>query len=329
LISNKDKINKYMRISHIWKDVIKIKTTCIINNYNYSAYITEAIDSVLKQTLKFDELIIIDDGSTDNSVEIIIAKITGCNYAKLIKKSNKGQLSCFNEAFKLAEGNLIFFLDADDLYEKDYHEKVLDFYKKHPECDFLFCGKTEFGRENRVALYNVTSCDLGYSLISTLYRKTWIGGATSTLAIKRSILTKILPLPFEDEWITRADDCLVFGASLAGARKFFLALPLVRYRVHQNNYFYGKNHFDDYYRYSRERAIIKLFSYLVKKNNLDGNLWRLIVLEFRTQTKPYFKNYKLYLKIIWDFNLPLKKKLQLTKKLTDSFLRKINSKRDE
>ncbi|MBE8965850.1 glycosyltransferase family 2 protein, partial [Nostocales cyanobacterium LEGE 12452] len=48
-------------------DKTKIRTSCLINNYNYAPFLSEAIDSALNQTVKFDEIIIVDDASTDNS----------------------------------------------------------------------------------------------------------------------------------------------------------------------------------------------------------------------------------------------------------------------
>ena len=48
-----------------------MKTTCLINNYNYANYLPDAINSALNQTIQFDEIIIVDDASTDNSADII------------------------------------------------------------------------------------------------------------------------------------------------------------------------------------------------------------------------------------------------------------------
>lgn len=99
----------------------------ILCNYNYGRYITEAIKSVLNQTYTDFELIIVDDGSTDNSREVIEAfsdaRITS------VFKENGGQASAFNAGFEIAKGELIAFLDSDDWWEKEKLEQVFNYYK--------------------------------------------------------------------------------------------------------------------------------------------------------------------------------------------------------
>ena len=90
-----------------------IKITVYITNYNYSLYIEKSINSVLNQDISDFEILIIDDGSTDNSIEII-NKYIGDPRIKLIKQKNKGLTVSNNIALKLAKGDYIMRLDADD-----------------------------------------------------------------------------------------------------------------------------------------------------------------------------------------------------------------------
>ena len=76
-----------------------IKTTCLINNYNYAHFVSEAINSALNQSIKFDEIIVVDDASTDNSAKIIIELAKQKNIKYILKDKNQGQLSSFNEGF--------------------------------------------------------------------------------------------------------------------------------------------------------------------------------------------------------------------------------------
>lgn len=88
------------------------KVSIIINNYNYGRFLKEAIDSALNQTYPNTEVIVVDDGSTDNSHEII------AEYGKQIipiLKENRGQPSAFNAGFKVSTGTIVLFLDADDM----------------------------------------------------------------------------------------------------------------------------------------------------------------------------------------------------------------------
>ncbi|MEL6334977.1 MAG: glycosyltransferase, partial [Cyanobacteria bacterium J06626_26] len=90
-----------------------ILVSVIISNYNYGRFITEAIESVLNQRYSNVELIVVDDGSTDNSRDIIQS------YShRLISvfQANSGQGAAFNAGLAQASGDIICFLDADDYY---------------------------------------------------------------------------------------------------------------------------------------------------------------------------------------------------------------------
>lgn len=243
-----------------------MNTTCLINSYNYAQFIGEAVDGALRQTRPFDEIIIVDDGSTDGTLELLRAKYASRPHVKIVAKPNEGQLSCFNEGFARATGDVVFFLDADDYYDPTYVERALAVYRRDPSCDFLSCGCQLFGEREGVSLNFPDSRDLGYSVIRTTYSRAWIGGVTSSLSMRRQVLEKILPLPFLDDWRTRADDCLVFGASLVGARKRFLAEPLVCYRIHSNNHFCGRKP-DAAANYQRRLAVNRLFEHLHRQQS--------------------------------------------------------------
>src|SRR5437016_2467824 len=83
----------------------------IVNNYNYARFLREAIDSALNQTYERAEVIVVDDGSTDGSQEIIAGY--GDRIAAVFKQ-NGGQNSAFNAGFSLSRGDAILFLDSDD-----------------------------------------------------------------------------------------------------------------------------------------------------------------------------------------------------------------------
>src|SRR6266480_1263575 len=84
----------------------------IVNNYNYERFLTEAIDSALNQTYGNTEVIVVDDGSTDGSLEIIASY--GHRIIPLLK-GNGGQNSALNAGFSLSRGDVILFLDSDDV----------------------------------------------------------------------------------------------------------------------------------------------------------------------------------------------------------------------
>ncbi len=88
----------------------ELLASIIVNNYNYGRFLAEAIESALSQTYANTEVIVVDDGSTDNSRDII------ASYKDQIipvLKENGGQASAFNAGFQASSGEVIFFLDAD------------------------------------------------------------------------------------------------------------------------------------------------------------------------------------------------------------------------
>ncbi|ABA21009.1 Glycosyl transferase, family 2 [Trichormus variabilis ATCC 29413] len=286
-------------------DTKKIKTSCLINNYNYAAFLSEAVASALQQTVKFDEIIIVDDASTDNSAEVIAKFAQQADIKYILKDKNQGQLSSFNEAFLNASGDIIFFLDADDAYEPEYLETALNFYDRRSECDFVFCAYKKFGAVEGIFQDYQIDVDLGYSVIRTLCNGEWIGSITSTLSMRRNILRKVLPIPNTEDWRVRADDCLVWGASLVGAKKFYLSQPLVRYRIHQNNQFHNSKfvNTDKDYEYKRFWKRNSLFNYILQKNNLELPLLLAFTSlnELKTIPCPNTQDFISYLKIIFLF----------------------------
>jgi len=263
----------------------------LINNYNYGAYLGEAVASVLAQTHENLELIIVDDGSTDDSPQIIESLSNGHPRIVACCKSNGGQLSAFNAGYALARGDVLFFLDADDLYHPDYVAKAVEVYRTQQDCDFLFCAYERFGavHEPVVKGFPDRLTDLGYTGLVTYFRRTWIGEPTSTLSLRRSLADQFFPIPFEPEWRIRADDCLVWLASLFNGRKFYLKEPSLAYRVHDHNHFFGRVRNPDA-EYRRTLSCARLLAWAAEVNGqyryLNGaDLEKLLLEEAATGQK--------------------------------------------
>jgi glycosyltransferase involved in cell wall biosynthesis len=102
----------------------------IISNYNYACYLAQAIESVLNQTYQNFELIVVDDGSTDNSYKVLESykdRLTA------IFQDNAGQGEAFNAGVAQSQGEIICFLDADDYFHKDKLAKVVAGFLDHPD----------------------------------------------------------------------------------------------------------------------------------------------------------------------------------------------------
>ena len=119
----------------------------VIANYNYGRFLEEAIQSVLSQSCNDYELIIVDGGSTDNSVEII--KKYEDKIAWWVSEKDKGQSDAFNKGFAHARGKYLTWLNADDIMPNGCLKKIVRELDRHPDCEwftgnmFRFCEVSE------------------------------------------------------------------------------------------------------------------------------------------------------------------------------------------
>ncbi len=112
----------------------------LIPVYNGEKYIGEAIESVLKQTLRPLEIVVVDDGSADESCAVA-ASFPG---VRCVSIPHQGIAAARNRAVKEAIGEWIAFLDSDDLWMPDKLEKQMAYLSSHPGCEIVFCRYRNF-----------------------------------------------------------------------------------------------------------------------------------------------------------------------------------------
>lgn len=111
--------------------------TVVIPSYNCARYLPEAIDSVLAQTYRSIEIIVVDDGSTDNTAEVVAKYGDKIIY---IKQENRGLSAARNTGILLSRGKYLVFLDSDDLLLPDMVEVMVRALEEHPECGAAYGG---------------------------------------------------------------------------------------------------------------------------------------------------------------------------------------------
>lgn len=126
------------------------KVSIIIPCYNQGKYVAEAINSALRQTFKDIEIVCVNDGSTDNSVEIIKSFENKCkNFIFLNNEENRGVIYSRNFAIKNCNGTYILPLDADDIIEPTYVEKAVKILDNNLNIGIVYCKAKIFGNYDK------------------------------------------------------------------------------------------------------------------------------------------------------------------------------------
>jgi glycosyltransferase involved in cell wall biosynthesis len=121
----------------------------IIASYNYRHYLPTALDSVLSQTITDWELIVIDDGSTDNSSEVIRPYLNDCRI-RYHRTCNRGQPAAENMGIHLSTGKYIAFLDADDIWLPDKLELQLAIFDKDPDLGIVYSRRININPQGTI-----------------------------------------------------------------------------------------------------------------------------------------------------------------------------------
>ena len=120
--------------------------------YNEELYIAECIDSVLQQTFPHFEFIIIDDGSTDDTLKIIQSYED--SRIQIISRPNKGLVESLNEGIAVAQGKYIARIDANDVCFPDRFEKQLHYMENNPQCVLLGSAVLAFGEKDQMEIFH-------------------------------------------------------------------------------------------------------------------------------------------------------------------------------
>lgn len=174
------------------------KVSIVIPVYNGSNYLAEAIDSVLSQTYKNIEIIVVNDGSNDDSATEKIAKSYG-NKIRYYRKVNGGTASALNFGVKKMTGEYFSWLSHDDLYYPDKIKKQIEYLRKCKDRNIIVFTDYEYINEDRKLLERIIIKDRSHHLDGChIFLKKLINGLT--LLIPKKLLISELPFNIEKKY---------------------------------------------------------------------------------------------------------------------------------
>lgn len=271
----------------------------VVTCYNYREFVGEAVDSALAQTRAPAQVIVVDDGSSDGSTELLRARYGGDPRVMLVCGDNGGQLVAFQRGLARvdSEVDVICFLDADDRWSPGYLDRIGAWFDQRREIDFIFSDVQLFGDAQGPLGYADRAIDLGYTAISTYLDAHWYGAPTSALALRTAYARRALDLPAEvlPTWRLSADNCLVYGASILGARKLFLPTGCVHYRIHGNNGWWGRqNAQTKFLNRHRSRCLVEQYA---RRIGLTDACIEDIEYEYRSKPDPSWREARRYARL--------------------------------
>lgn len=203
----------------------------VIPLYNKAPYVAKAIHSVLGQTFSDYELIIVDDGSKDNSAEMAANSINNHEQCRLIRQDNQGVSMARNNGVANSQGEYLCFLDADDWWEPTFLEEMARLIAEFPDAGIYGTNYTivnETKRKTRVAQIGVENgFEKGYinycqAYAKTMYMPLWTGA----VCIPRRVFDEIGGFP---KGVKLGEDFILWIHIALKYKVAFLNKPLAYY----------------------------------------------------------------------------------------------------
>ena len=253
------------------------RISIITASYNYEEYIGETIESVINQTFEDWEMIIVDDGSSDNSLEVIKKYCEKDSRIKLFQHengANKGLCETVKLGIKKAQAEWIVFLESDDTLTPDYLEAKLDVAKNYPEVEFIFNDVKMFGDEKVIAklgrYFEHTKMVLDNKSypadLKKYFNKRNLIPTFSVVMVKKELIEKIDFNVEFNPWL----DWYLWSQIARNNKLYYLDKKLSNWRMHKNSYISAQPTELQRHRFKRQiynalnssNFIIELFAFL-------------------------------------------------------------------
>lgn len=202
------------------------KVSIIIPAYNQAQYLADAVQSVLDQTFTDFELIIVDDGSTDNTPQVIAGFQD--SRVRSIRQENKGLSGARNTGIKLSTAPFLTFLDSDDRFLPNHLNLLYTYLKNHSECGMVSGGRQMIDINNKVLQEQVDRPQ--WRIEDLLINNPFLN--VGCVLIRRMWLDSVDNF---DESLRACEDWdLWLKLASAGCQFAWIEEPVMAYRIHQN-----------------------------------------------------------------------------------------------
>lgn len=240
----------------------------VVTSYNYQEYLKDTINSVILQIFKDWEMIVVDDASTDCSVEIIKEFVNNDNRIKLIEnKENLGLKKSMQKGVKAASGEWIAFLESDDMWCEDYLEKKTSTINEYQDLGLIFNDVELFGDKHKTELLKPTFERNRKFLNKQKFPKNMFKDLNiqNRVVTFSSVMIKKTALQ-ETNWDVPVDKLLDWWLYIQIAYKndfFYIPEKLTKWRIHPNSYISQKN--------AKRFCMVNICAYneVMKRNKTD------------------------------------------------------------
>ena len=272
-----------------------MRFSVIIPLYNKAPYVAKAIQSVLAQTFTDYELVIVDDGSKDDSDEIAAKVIEGHENCRLLKQENAGVSMARNNGVAASKGDYLCFLDADDWWKPTFLEEMAKFIEEFPEAGIYGTNYTivnETKHRTRIAQIGIDDdFEKGYINYCKVYAKTmYMPLWTGAVCIPRKIFKEMQGFP---KGIKLGEDFLLWIRIALKYKVAFLNKPLAYYNQDVDVANRGVNHL-----HKPEEHMLWNLSFLAEEEKTNPDYKQLIDILRTYGLLPYYlsKKYRILAK---------------------------------
>ena len=201
----------------------------IIPCYNQGQFLAEAIQRAIDQDYEQKEIIVVNDGSTDNTKEVTESFIHSITY---IEQENKGVSSARNVAIEIANGEYVAFLDSDDVLLPGSITKKIAHLESHPDIS-LVCSDSIFFNESGSLGLRSQLLNRPKNIDNFRWETVDYNATLSSVMLRRSCLEKA---GLFEESIQNAEDWLMWVRMSRYFNMAFIDEPLIKYRLHSGNF---------------------------------------------------------------------------------------------